>query len=98
MAMLPIRLRRSFASPLGFHAGQLHPHQSQICPILPKSFDLCLDACQNAIDPLDRDRESGRSPVNGLSAFLTVQQAHRCLGYTSLIVVRWFHQRLPLNS
>ncbi len=51
-AIMQIRWRRSFASPLCFNAGQLPPHRPQIYPILPKSLDLCLDVCQNAIDLL----------------------------------------------
>ena len=88
--MMKIRWRRSLASPLCFHTGQLHPHQSQIDPILPKMLELSLEVFQNAIDLLNRDREPDRPPVNGLSAFLTVAHAHRCLGQTEYVVGLWF--------
>ena len=50
--------------------------------LLPKSLDLCLDVCQNAIDLPTRDRKPDQPPVNCSPAFLTAPQAHRCLGYT----------------
>ena len=68
--------RRSFASPLCFHVGQLRSHQFQIYPMLPKMLDLCLDVCQNAINLLNRDREPDRPPVKCLLVFFTVHQAH----------------------
>lgn len=85
-AIMEIQWRRSFASPLCFHAGQLHPHSSQTYPVSPKILNLCMDVCQNAIDLLNRDREPNRPPVKCLLDFLTVHQAHRCLGYTEHIV------------
>ncbi|HSF67730.1 MAG TPA: hypothetical protein VLA67_09930 [Nitrospiraceae bacterium] len=67
---MEIRWRRSFASPRCFRGGQLTGHQPQTYRILPKSLDLYLDVCQNAVDLLNRDREPDRPPVNRLPAFL----------------------------
>ena len=90
-AIMEIQWRRSFASPLCFHAGQLFPYQAQIRRLPSKMLDLGLDACQNAIDPLDRDREPDRLSGKCLPAFLTVHHAHRCLGKTGYVVVLWFY-------
>ena len=49
---MEIECRRSFACPLGFHAGQLGLPQPQICTVPPKMLDLRLDICEHAIDLL----------------------------------------------
>ena len=72
---MEIECRRSFAFPLGFHAGQLGLPLPQICTVQPKMLDLSLDICEHAIDLLKCDREPDRPLLQCLPALLTVQTA-----------------------
>jgi hypothetical protein len=55
--------RGSVSSPVGFHDGQLYPEQSHLHPMPLKIPSLHLNACQNAIDHLNRDRKPAWRPV-----------------------------------